>query len=371
MHDKKVLMIVNSVYQLFTAIHLKQVFLKNSCVDLVVTDITRQLKETVPRLEETGLFSRVIFGAMTDLNRKYAAATESALTEAFRNGDRIFCWVLNDDLAEYEAVYFANFDLFVRMLACKIDEKSCPFIWYEDGFSSYVIDYLREDRAAINRHPEGGKIRNKVAYTLLYAPHLAIRGDHLPNHPIPKICTEDDEFRQLLNFVFDYHPAQQIPPFLFLEQSFRAEGIQTNDLKLMKECKQSIRPGDFLIKPHPRNPFNIPQEQGLTRRYSDTAPWELFLLNEDLRHTAVITVCSNAALTSRLLFGKDIHTVMLYKLFEGKVLWKEDAVLKRYLKNFYRQYGAQNYYVPRTVYELRNILAYLGELLGGTDERME
>ena len=67
------------------------------------------------------------------------------------------------------------------------------------------------------------------------------------------------------------------------------------------------------------------------------------------------------ALTGRLVFGMDIPTVMLYRLFEGKVLWKEDAVLSRYLQRFRRQFAGKNYYVPQTVYELKAVLGYLGE----------
>ena len=120
-------------------------------VDLIVTDVTPQLKETIPRLVETGLFTRVIFGEVQALNRKFAAVKEEGLSEGFRNRDRLLRWVLNEKPAEYEEIYFANFDPFLRMLAGLYYDSPCECIWYEDGFSSYVIDYLREDRALINR----------------------------------------------------------------------------------------------------------------------------------------------------------------------------------------------------------------------------
>ena len=84
------------------------------------------------------------------------------------------------------------------------------------------------------------------------------------------------------------------------------------------------------------------------------------MLNERPREITVITVCSNAALSGRLLFGMDINTVMLYRLFQGKVLWKEDDRLAQYLRRFHRQFAGKQYYVPETVYELRSILRYLG-----------
>ena len=82
-------------------------------------------------------------------------------------------------------------------------------------------------------------------------------------------------------------------------------------------------------------------------------------MNEEVENKAVITVCSNAALAGRLIFGMDMDTVMLYRLFRGKVLWKEDGILKRYLEKFHRQFAGEKYYVPQTVYELRSTLRYL------------
>ena len=150
-----------------------------------------------------------------------------------------------------------------------------------------------------------------------------------------------------------------------MEQSFRAEGIKGNDLALMKECRDVIGRENFLVKPHPRNTENLPYQMGLSRRCPDSVPWELFLLNEGTANKTIITVCSNAALTGRIVFGMDIPTVMLYQLYQGKVLWKEDETLWRYLRIFRNQFAGPHYYVPQTIYELRCILRYLG----GCNER--
>ena len=360
MTNEKVLVVANSVYQLLTAVHMKSSILYDCEVDLLATDVMTGMEDFIPRLKDTGVFRRVLTGHTMEINKKYAGAGEEALTEGFREIPEIFRCQLSDQLDNYSQVYFANFDPFTRMLACRYYYDDCGFMWYEDGFSSYVIDYLREDRAPINRHAEGRKIRDKVRAVLLYEPHLAMRGDGLPNRALPKIQRENQDLKEKLNYIFDYHPPEKEANFIFLEQSFRAEGIKSNDLELMKECRQIVGAGKFLVKPHPRNPENLPLQMGLTRRYMVQAPWELLLLNEDAREQTVITVCSNAALTGRLVFGLDMPTVMLYRLFEGKVLWKEDAILKRYLEKFRRQFAGKNYYVPETVYELRHVLEYLG-----------
>ena len=359
-YNKLSLVAVNSVYQLLTAVHMRRTILCDGETDLLLTDTTPKLMDYLPRLKETGLFRRVISAKTKELSRKYAVGSMEEISEGYRSIPSIFRWVLSDELDDYGAIYFANFDTFMRMLACQYYDQPCAFVAYEDGFSSYVINYLREDRAPVNRHSEGRKIQDKVTGVLLYEPRLAMRGDALPNRALPKINRDDAALRELLNYFFDYRPPSERADFLFLEQSFRAEGLKNNDIELMRECRQTVGPGRFVVKPHPRNPENLPYQLGLTGKYTCDAPWELFLLNEDPAERTIITVCSNAALTGRLVFGMDMNTVMLYPLFQGKVLWQEDAVLKRYLRTFHRQFAGKNYYVPQTVYELRHILSYLG-----------
>ena len=257
---------------------------------------------------------------------------------------------------------FPNFDWLARLLACRY---SCPFYWVEDGFSSYVIDFARPDRAAVNRHPLGAKLGERTEAALLYEPRLAMRGDGLKNLPLPKLSRQDGALRELLNFLFSYHPPQDLPPFLFLEQSFRAENIPGNDLELMAQCQQAVGPGRFGVKPHPRNGDHLPQALGLSRKVDLSVPWELFLLNQEPPRPTVLTVCSNGALSGRLCLGLEDDTVMLYKLYTGKVLWKENQVLSRYLEAFRRQFAGRNYYVPETVFELRNVLKVLGGQYGG------
>ena len=360
MQNNRVFIIANSVYQLFTAIHMRRTVLKDRAAELLLTDMTPGLSAYRSRLAEAGLFDRVLLGKTAEWNKKYAAAKGDALSEGFRDARKVFRQTLSDELGSYSEIYFANFDPFARLLACWYYPLPCTFFCYEDGFSTYVIDYLRENRAPINCHPEGIKIRDKMAGVLLYEPRLAMRGDRLPNLRLPKVSREDESLKSLLNAVFDYKKPEVTGKFLFLEQSFRAEGIPTNDIALMRLCQQAVGPGRFLVKPHPRNPENLPLQLGLTQKYPSTAPWELFLLNEKPDAFTLLTVCSNAALTGRLVFGIDPPTVMLYRLFEGKVLWQEDAVLHRYLRKFQREFAGKNYYVPKTGYELKHILAYLG-----------
>ncbi|MGI6011839.1 MAG: hypothetical protein ACOX8H_10140 [Ruminococcus sp.] len=364
MGDGQALIIVNSVYQLFSAVHIRRALLGGKKVDLLLTDLLPGAGVYKEKVKETGQFQRVLSAKTASLSQKYMTGTEQEIREGYAKADSIFRWTLCDEPGKYEEIYFSNFDTFTRMLACRLYGDHPSFICYEDGFSTYVIDYLRKERAAVNRTEEGMKIKDLVTKVMLYEPRLAMRGDRFPNARIPKVSVRDDELKELLNYIFSYKKPDMWENFIFLEQSFRAEGMKSNDLDLMEECQAAVTPEHFIVKPHPRNEENIPFARGLSRKYDGRVPWELFLMNEEEGRWNLLTVCSNAALTGRLVFGMDIHTVMLYRLFQGRVLWKEDDVLIRYLKKFHRQFAGKNYYVPRTVYELRAILRYLSGVNG-------
>ena len=359
----KTLTIVNSVYHLLTAVNLRRLSPAGEGADLLVTDATPGLPELIPRLRETGLFSRVLPVRTGELARHYPMNREEAVAQCFSQGEALLRWALGEALEPaYSQVYFPNFDWLARLLACRYQ---CPFLWLEDGFSSYVIDFARPDRAAVNRHPQGARLGEQVQAALLYEPALAMRGDSLPNRPLRKLSPGDGELLALLNFIFQYRRPPWLPPFLFLEQSFRAEGIPGNDLELMRLCQQAVGPGNFGVKPHPRNGDDLPQRLGLSRRVELRVPWELFLLNEGPDRCCLVTVCSNGALSGRLCLGLDGNTVLLYKLYTGKVLWKENHTLARFLEAYRRQFAGGNTYVPQTSYQAASILKFLGGQYGG------
>lgn len=124
-YNKLSLVAVNSVYQLLTAVHMRRTILCDGETDLLLTDTTPKLMDYLPRLKETGLFRRVISAKTKELSRKYAVGSMEEISEGYRSIPSIFRWVLSDELDDYGAIYFANFDTFMRMLACQYYDQPC------------------------------------------------------------------------------------------------------------------------------------------------------------------------------------------------------------------------------------------------------
>ena len=287
---------------------------------------------------------------------------EGPAARCLEEGEAHLRWALGGELErEYRRVLFPNFDWLARLLACRY---SCPFYWVEDGFPAMCIDFARPDRAAVNRHPLGARLGRGRRPPCSTSPAWPCGGR--AEKPVPaQALPAGWRPAGAAELCLCLSPAPGPAPFLFLEQSFRAENIPGNDLELMAQCQQAVGPGRFGVKPHPRNGDHLLQALGLSRKVGLSVPWELFLLNQEPPRPTVLTVCSNGALSGRLCLGLEDDTVMLYKLYTGKVLWKENQVLSRYLEAFRRQFAGRNYYVPETVFELRNVLKVLGGQYGG------
>ena len=85
----KTLTIVNSVYHLLTAVNLRRLSPAGEGADLLVTDATPGLPELIPRLRETGLFSRVLPVRAGELAQHYPMDREEAVAQCFSQGEAL------------------------------------------------------------------------------------------------------------------------------------------------------------------------------------------------------------------------------------------------------------------------------------------
>ena len=221
MGREKALFVVNSVYQLLTAVHLRRCLPEGWEGELLLTDLLTEHQALACRGEETGVFSRVLLGKARELQGRCHLNRPQELEEVFGEGEKALLAAVEGELGDYSQVYFANCDALTRLLACRYYHSPTQFFWFEDGFSSYVIDYLREDRAAANRHREGRKLRDKLHAALLYRPDYALRGDGVRNLPLPPLPAGDLALLEILDHLFQYRPLDIPEDVVFLEQSFQ------------------------------------------------------------------------------------------------------------------------------------------------------
>ena len=141
------MIIVNSVYQLFTALHIRTYTSAGEADRTSCSRIFCRGRRIIHSdYRKSRLFERILYAKTAKLCRQYVSGEAEKIKEGYEKTDSIFRWILNDEPADYEAVYFANFDnLFPDAGLPRLYERHPQFIWYEDGFSS-LCDRLPQRR---------------------------------------------------------------------------------------------------------------------------------------------------------------------------------------------------------------------------------
>ena len=181
-----VLLVANSVYQLFTAIHMRTTILSQGEAELILTDVTPGLPECRERLAGTGLFHRILLGETARWCKQYAGAKGAALDAAFQDPPSTLHWLLSDELGRYTAVYFANFDPFARLLACWFSQESCRFFCYEDGFPPMSSTSSGGTGRPLTATRRGGKFRISWQGCYCTSPAWPGGGTGWPTSPCPR-----------------------------------------------------------------------------------------------------------------------------------------------------------------------------------------
>ena len=85
MLSNRVLIVVNSVYQLITAIHMKRTILAQRNADLLLTDMLPNGEAYLPHLQEIRLFDRVIFARTREWIQKCSRSEERRVGKECRS----------------------------------------------------------------------------------------------------------------------------------------------------------------------------------------------------------------------------------------------------------------------------------------------
>ena len=210
------LTIVNSVYHLLTAVNLRRLSPAGEGADLLVTDATPACRSSSPGCGRRG-FSPGCFRPGRGAGPALPHGPEEAVAQCFSQGEALAPLGPGGGAgARLQPGVLSQLRLAGTAAGLPVPVP-LPLAGGRP-FPAMSIDFARPDRAAVNRHPQGARLGEQVQAALLYEPALAMRGDSLPNRPLPKLSPGDGELLALLNFIFQYRRPPWLPPFLFLEQ---------------------------------------------------------------------------------------------------------------------------------------------------------
>lgn len=363
----RVLFIVYTYYQLLTAIQLRRTVYKSSAADVVVADSPNGYQEVAGRLAGTDLFANVYTADCSQLHRLSSFGDKArAVCDIARNNKQraVECCSSETLVAnEYDLFAFFNYHYFTVALYSAIKER-CPSIQsvrFEEGFTSYFDEYQYLTKPAslylcCSKLFGRPNLVDDLQAMYCYSPELVMfEPKNYPVIRIPALNLHDEDLRHAINSIFDIdHEFDFGGKVIFFEEAFFEDGLCVGDDDLILKLSQYIGPDRFLLKPHPRNRTNRFEGSGIQICPGGNVPWEVFLMNADMRDAWFLTVTSGSVLSPRLLFDFRPNTAMLYKCTRGK-----SPVVNENFVSFVNRLAQEDetLYLPNDIEELLALLA--------------
>lgn len=355
----KVLIIINSAFQMISGTQVVLNYFSNDKVDVLITDRLADYSLLCEKFRETEIYENVY--SMNTKNRIWKNWQHTVLGFYYDTLiKKAFAQIDNG----YDICLFANISGVSTCLATYLHKKyKTKLYMYEDGFASYSDYYMRLFHEAYSNSGLAdllfyGREKRAIRYVskyFVFNPELI--SDWNYNFDIvfiPKIDS-DSEVIKILNKVFDYDQLADDyqKKVVFFEESYFADGIEIGDIELIKQIADIVGTENIIVKIHPRNTINRFSDAGYITNVNTSVPWEIIALNQNFSNTMLMTISSGSSITSYFISKKKADkSILLYEMdgIDRSKLTPSLVVFDKICKN-------DSYFVyPHTLDELKNIL---------------
>lgn len=322
------LFVCNSVYQVLVAMWIKYIYHQREVSDLIISDHMNGAKTLTENIKKTGIFDQVYYVESSAFarhkilfDRKQRIMMSMCPQHVLKNFVK-----LN---AKYTELYMANVDFFSQLLfdALAHQYSRLKLIIFEDGLFTYSRLYEEDYKSTyipvkslIKKWLHSIVYRKKTIYgnvtkLLVFNPENMVWIPEFQVEQLKKIDSQDDTFRKLCNQAFAYDKSTDVydKKYIFLEESFFAEGVQIDDLEVIEKLAERVGRDKIMVKIHPRNPHNRFLELGYKTNQDTSIPWELIIMNVDMSDKVLITISSSSILNPILILGQGVKAYSIYE----------------------------------------------------------
>lgn len=361
---KKILGLASTTYHLLVFLFIKEVYLKDCEVDLILTDKTPFLEEVYQSKRICAYFHHVYFADGRKIKNPYKKGLQN-LWESFvynKTTDDILSSLDTEiiKLPAYEAFYYASPgmpDEISKEIGKTLIRQNhdIRFYRFEDGFASYTKTPIPFITSPLGRKLYqllfGFDIVKMERDIYLFEPKLT--ETNLPFHKIriDKSAEDIQIVSAMAKDIFSFSSQDFPERFLFLGQG-TANNSQNpvTYRKLIKELASYIGSEDFILKPHPRGEHD--NFNKTLKIYEDPCPFELAVANGTMENKILISYYSTACITGKLLFQSNCKIIFLYPMAEDA--FNEKCDYEEYFIKLSKMYT--NIYIPRNREELFSLI---------------
>lgn len=347
--------IVETPYQLMNALNIVYSKYKDECMLFITKDMFMSNKKFI--IETNNKYIKKVFyfrkeakkiNTIGRMFQKIVYKEKRILLRHIENFDKS---CLNIKFDKIICVKYSNIALIIQ----KYMTNKAKIELIEEGIGEYLVD---------NSLDKNKELSNFIERKYLSAPSLYKFSTYTKIEKSP-ILNDSEEFKELLDDIFSYKKdLNKYKKIIYFQQSFSKdygmEGFDFLEKKILDLIKKEIDLSNFTIKYHPRYDSEKNSE---FNELETLSPWECSINDlKDINEMILISICSTALITPKLLCDKEpivICTIKIYEKYMKEILkeynyYENALVLFNEVKNKYR--NKEKFMIPSTLNELKNCL---------------
>lgn len=320
---RKILFVCNTYYQLITAIQCRNTIFNNECVDVILSDHSKNAETIVWNLNKAGIFHTAYFlnSKVIDQGRhNISQVTREILTTVFGKAGDLKEILEN---AVYDEIIYYNLNSSIMGIYSVIEKKNkkVKCSRFEEG----IVSYNNKFNEAGNRHytkridltlkmriwlHKQNLIDNHYRFYCFFPQYY--KGVYQTVH-IPSI-KDDDIIRTQLEQIFEVSKEDYISEkYIFFTGAYDFEGGDAiGEFEVVKKVADLVGNENLIVKTHPRDVRTIYQDNNIKVAKASSTPWEALQLCFDYQDKVLLTAMSGSLISTNLMIENPIKSFFLF-----------------------------------------------------------
>ncbi len=371
----RILFVCNTIYQILTAVNIKQSMRPEETADIIVSDVVVNGKHICEMIEKAGVVETAYYVQC----KKYVPAIEYPSSNVIRRKIVNFKVQRNPEKLiqqyvelnnEYDELFFSNTGGFINDLYRMLKHKNFELKTYcfEDGTSSYTTiwrDWFAEEKEVYGKGKWYRKylgihyLIDELSGYMVYHPELMDWQPDCGVTKIPLIDRQNNKIMDAINRTFEYEKCVDTykEKVIYFEDCFAADGEAIHDEEVIDKLIECVGKEEIFVKRHPRSQNNTYLEYGLKTNRNMGIPWEVIALNMDnVEEKILISHVSGSIAMPYLIAGiqtKSVSLIGFNSLLNNSTY---NVIQEWLLRKVYKSYS-ELFLLPQNVQELEKILS--------------
>ena len=353
---KKIIFFVNTYFQLIVAVNLKLTRFINDEVDIIVSNKSTDSEIICENLRKIKLFNEVYHYKFPKNSNISKNNIKGIMLKCIKSFKLLF---LKKDLQKrvqlkekkYDKFFFYNYtkemyQLYDFLYSINNEIETCRF---EEGYIGYLYNnnVVNKNYIKIRNMLKRKSFSEFTDFYYIFYPELMLYKTNSKIERIDVLNRNNKALTKSLNEIFDYKKVNDSynQKYIFFEESFFWDNKNIDDLDLVLKIADVVGKENLLVKLHPRNRIDRFKDYGIATNKTIGIPWEIIQMNNDFSDKVFLTISSGSVLASKLYFGDNIKTYLLYNCTKKKPYTMTEQMLE-YLKKINKKFDIKDFIVP-------------------------